>query len=105
VLETTDFHAHSGRRARPARDRRLGGAGAYLTRLTSTTPKARCWWTAATASRARWISNLQFGRPVVEQMNALGYAATAVGNHEFDWGQDTLARRVHSMKFAALAAT
>jgi len=50
------------------------------------------------------ISNLQFGRPVVEQMNALGYTAAAVGNHEFDWGVDTLVRRVRGMHFTALAA-
>jgi 2',3'-cyclic-nucleotide 2'-phosphodiesterase/3'-nucleotidase len=50
------------------------------------------------------ISNLAFGRPVVEQMNALGYAAAAIGNHEFDWGADTLARRVRELRFAALGA-
>jgi 5'-nucleotidase len=31
-------------------------------------------------------SNLAEGAPVVAAMNALGYAATAVGNHEFDFG-------------------
>jgi len=50
------------------------------------------------------ISNLQFGRPVVEQMNLIGYTAASVGNHEFDWGVDTLSRRVREMKFADLAA-
>jgi 2',3'-cyclic-nucleotide 2'-phosphodiesterase/3'-nucleotidase len=50
------------------------------------------------------ISNLQFGRPVVEQMNLLGYTAAAIGNHEFDWGVDTLARRIRELRFAALAA-
>jgi 2',3'-cyclic-nucleotide 2'-phosphodiesterase/3'-nucleotidase len=50
------------------------------------------------------ISNLAFGRPVVEQMNALGYAAMAIGNHEFDWTADTLERRVHEMRFGALGA-
>ena len=50
------------------------------------------------------ISNLQFGRPVVEQMNAIGYSAMAIGNHEFDWSADTLAARIRGMKFAALAA-
>ncbi len=32
------------------------------------------------------VSNLAEGAPVVDAMNALGYAATAVGNHEFDYG-------------------
>ena len=37
-------------------------------------------------------------------MNALGYTAAAIGNHEFDWNADTLARRVREMRFAALGA-
>src|SRR5207237_4735443 len=32
------------------------------------------------------VSNLAEGAPVVRAMNALGYAASAVGNHEFDFG-------------------
>ena len=50
------------------------------------------------------ISNLQFGRPVIEQMNALGYTAMSIGNHDFDWSADTLEARVRGMKFAALGA-
>ena len=35
-------------------------------------------------------SNLAHGRPVIEVYNYLGYSAAALGNHEFDWTQDTL---------------
>ena len=49
-------------------------------------------------------SNLAHGRPVVELYNALGYAAAAVGNHEFDWGLDTLKARMSEARFAMLAA-
>ncbi len=49
-------------------------------------------------------SNLAFGRPVVELFNVMGYAAAAVGNHEFDWGQDTLRARMREAKYALLAA-
>src|SRR5205823_4043207 len=35
-------------------------------------------------------SNFAFGRPIVDVFNRLGLAAAALGNHEFDWGQDTL---------------
>ena len=31
-------------------------------------------------------SNASYGKPVVELYNALGYAAAAIGNHEFDFG-------------------
>ena len=49
-------------------------------------------------------SNLAFGRPVVALFNAMGYAAAAVGNHEFDWGQDTLRARMREARHALLAA-
>lgn len=49
-------------------------------------------------------SNLAHGVPVVALYNALGYAATAIGNHEFDWGLDTLRARMRDARFGILAA-
>ncbi|MBA3341660.1 MAG: 5'-nucleotidase C-terminal domain-containing protein [Gemmatimonadaceae bacterium] len=49
-------------------------------------------------------SNLAFGRPVVEYYNRMGYAAAALGNHEFDWGVDTLRARMREAKHAILGA-
>ena len=49
-------------------------------------------------------SNLVFGRTVVEIFNYLGYAAAAVGNHEFDWSQDTLRARMRDAHYAILGA-
>jgi|GEM_PF-272424 len=34
------------------------------------------------------ISNLQYGEPVMEIFNYMGVVASALGNHEFDWGLD-----------------
>lgn len=50
------------------------------------------------------ISNLSWGRATIDAHNAAGYDAAAVGNHEFDWGQDTLAARVRDSRFPWLAA-
>jgi 2',3'-cyclic-nucleotide 2'-phosphodiesterase (5'-nucleotidase family) len=50
------------------------------------------------------ISNLSWGRATIAAHNASGYDAAAVGNHEFDWGQDTLAARVRESRFPWLAA-
>lgn len=36
------------------------------------------------------MSNLTYGAPVNEMMKALGVVASAVGNHEFDWGVDRI---------------
>ncbi|MDQ3697188.1 MAG: 5'-nucleotidase C-terminal domain-containing protein, partial [Gemmatimonadota bacterium] len=49
-------------------------------------------------------SNFAWGRPVVDLFNALGYAAAALGNHEFDWGVDTLRARMADARFSILGA-
>lgn len=50
------------------------------------------------------LSNLRFGRPVIEFMNRLGIDAAAIGNHEFDWSADTLRARLAEARFTALGA-
>jgi len=49
-------------------------------------------------------SNLAFGRPDVDVFNHLGLAASALGNHEFDWTQDTLRARMRDARYAILGA-
>ncbi len=49
-------------------------------------------------------SNFLYGRPVVELFNRLGVAAAALGNHEFDWGQDSLKARMHQAHYPILGA-
>jgi 2',3'-cyclic-nucleotide 2'-phosphodiesterase (5'-nucleotidase family) len=50
------------------------------------------------------VSTWHDGESMVEVMNAMGYAAAAVGNHEFDFGPDVLAQRAQEMSFPMLAA-
>ena len=49
-------------------------------------------------------SNLAFGRTVVPILEAFGVAAGALGNHEFDWGQDTLRARLGELRAPVLGA-
>lgn len=49
-------------------------------------------------------SNLAFGRPVVAMFHSLGLTASALGNHEFDWGQDTLRARMREAHYGILGA-
>ena len=107
VLETTDFHGA----ILPGTDRRsnrpTGGSVALAAAVESeraANPEGSVLLDGGDCFQGTMISNLEYGRPVVEQMNALRYAATAVGNHEFDWTIDTLVARVRGMHFAALAA-
>jgi 2',3'-cyclic-nucleotide 2'-phosphodiesterase/3'-nucleotidase len=108
ILETTDFHGAILSTARDRATRRtVGGSAvlaAHLERLRSANPEGTVLLDGGDCFQGTMISNLQFGRPVVEQMNYLGYAAAAIGNHEFDWSADTLQRRIREMKFADLGA-
>lgn len=44
------------------------------------------------------------GRAIVEAMNAIGYDAMVVGNHEPDFGPEALQQRIEQAKFPVLAA-
>ncbi len=108
VLETTDFHGAILGGSRDRRTQRPTGGSAALAaaiaKERAKNPEGIVLLDGGDLFQGTMISNLQFGRPVIEQMNALGYTAAAVGNHEFDWGIDTLVARVHGMKFSALGA-
>ena len=49
-------------------------------------------------------SNLAHGRPVIEMFNYLGLSAAALGNHEFDWTQDTLRAMMASAHYPIMGA-
>jgi len=49
-------------------------------------------------------SNLLGGKPVVAVMNAVGFDAMVLGNHEFDWGIGVLKERIGESAFPYLAA-
>jgi 5'-nucleotidase len=50
------------------------------------------------------ISNQFQGRSVVDAFNALGVAASALGNHEFDFGLPVLLERMKQARYPILAA-
>jgi len=45
-----------------------------------------------------------YGKPMIEVMNRLGYAAAALGNHEFDYGIPELRSRLKEARFPVLSA-
>jgi 2',3'-cyclic-nucleotide 2'-phosphodiesterase/3'-nucleotidase len=108
LLHTNDFHGAilPGGRERST-GRPWGGSAvlaAYIDSLRAENPEGTVLLDGGDLFQGTMISNLQFGRPVVEQMDALAYAATAIGNHEFDWTVDTLVRRIHELSCKALGA-
>ncbi len=50
------------------------------------------------------IDNLFGGLPSIEVMNAMGYDAFTLGNHEFNYGQEVLLDRIEDAAFPTLAA-
>lgn len=50
------------------------------------------------------ISNLTFGAPVTKMMKAMDVKASAIGNHEFDWGSQRITNWAKDGNFDYLAA-
>jgi len=59
---------------------------------------------AGDASQGTPLVNLSYGKAAMEFMNAAGYDAMTVGNHEFDWGLDNLLQNRDAAQFPMLAA-
>lgn len=59
---------------------------------------------AGDATQDNNLVNLSKGAAAIEFMNACGYDAMALGNHEFDWGKDNLDQLIPQAAFPMLAA-
>jgi 2',3'-cyclic-nucleotide 2'-phosphodiesterase (5'-nucleotidase family) len=108
VLATNDLHGSLEARVQPwSNHRPVGGAAALagmMDRLARACGCASIRLDGGDVMQGSPVSNLTWGRATVDAFNAMGYAAAAVGNHEFDWGVDTLAARVRQARFAWLSA-
>jgi 2',3'-cyclic-nucleotide 2'-phosphodiesterase / 3'-nucleotidase / 5'-nucleotidase len=109
IISTNDFHG-----AFEARTDNGGVVRGGAAQLASAIASARAECPAPTCS-AVWLdggdqfqgtpaSNMTHGRSVVELFGRLGLSAAALGNHEFDWGLDTLRARMRQAPYAFLAA-
>jgi 2',3'-cyclic-nucleotide 2'-phosphodiesterase (5'-nucleotidase family) len=108
ILATNDFHGaletrvHAWSNGRP-----IGGAAPLKAALDSAAASCRCpvlRLDGGDQMQGSLGSNLVYGRSVVEVMNAVGLDAAVVGNHELDWGVDTLRARMAEAKYPWLAA-
>lgn len=108
IITTNDFHGSLEPKVQT--DGSLRGGAAYT---ASVIEKARSECSADCISlfldggdqfQGTPVSNLAFGRPIVDYYNRMGLTASAVGNHEFDWGIDTLRARIRDAHYAFLGA-
>ena len=106
VLAMHDLHG--ALRAFPGPDGRLiGGAPALAAVMDSIETACVCptfRLDGGDQMQGTLDSNLTFGASVVAALNRLGLDAAAVGNHELDWGVDTLLARQGEADYAWLAA-
>jgi 2',3'-cyclic-nucleotide 2'-phosphodiesterase (5'-nucleotidase family) len=87
--------------------RPIGGAAALKATLDSAAARCRCptlRLDAGDEMQGTLASNLVFGRSTIEALNAVGLDAAAVGNHDFDWGVDTLRARMRQAHYPWLVA-
>ena len=101
ILTVNDFHG-----ALTASDRNPGAAvlAAYLQEQRAKNPAGTLVLSAGDMFQGTPDSNLLHGKTVVEVMNAVGFDAMALGNHEFDWGLAVLKERQAQAAFPMLAA-
>ena len=109
IISTNDFHG--ALEPRPdAKGVRRGGAAYVATAIARAAAGCiapRCV-TLVLDGGDEWqgtpASNLSYGRAVVPIFERWGVAASALGNHEFDWTTDTLRARMHQAKYGILGA-
>jgi 2',3'-cyclic-nucleotide 2'-phosphodiesterase (5'-nucleotidase family) len=108
VVSTNDFHGALVGRVHSWSDPYMGGGAdwlaGYINIVREENPGGVLWLDAGDAMQGTLISNHFDGASTIEAFNAMGVAAMAVGNHEFDWGQDVLQERYDQADFPFLGA-
>ena len=109
VIGFNDFHGAFESRAGP-RGQMFGGAGAFVASIRRAqrecAPPA-CYSVLVDGGdefQGTPASNLAFGRTVVTLFDSLEVTAAALGNHEFDYGQDSLRARLRQASYSVLSA-
>lgn len=108
ILAINDLHGALHPRTWPwSAGRAVGGVATLDAMMDSAAAECRCptiRLSAGDEMQGTLESNLVYGKSTVAALNQLRLAAAAIGNHEFDWGQDTLRARMHDARFPWLSA-
>ena len=110
ILHTNDIHGHLD-----ITDTVQGGTGSFsqgglvsmaqqIEKLRNRAPDRTLLVDAGDAWQGTYISNENKGQAITQIMSLLKYDAQAVGNHDFDWGQDVLRQRTQEASFPFLCA-
>lgn len=104
VLAINDFHGALDARVAPwSNGRPVGGAAALAGMMDRLQAECACPTVRLDAGdemQGTPASNLFHGRTSVNAIGAMHVSVAAIGNHEFDWGIDTLAARIRGSSYA-----
>ena len=101
ILAVNDFH---GALAAEGKNPGAAALASFLKAERAKNPAGTLIISAGDMFQGTPDSNLLHGKTVVEFMNAVGFDAMALGNHEFDWGLDVLKERMAQAAFPMVAA-
>lgn len=108
VLTTNDFHGNLISNQVDSKTKKPWGnsdiVAAYFEAAKAKNPLGTIIVDAGDAFQGTPTSNVLRGRSMVDIMNAIGYDAMTLGNHEFDWGREVLADRIKQAKFPFISA-
>ncbi len=105
ILHINDFHGFA-ESYKPFGSEKLMGGASYLTSAIKMlrSEKPTLLLSAGDMIQGDNWANLTEGKSVIELMNAMGFDAMVVGNHEFDFGQEVLKKRISEANFPVLGA-
>lgn len=108
IVSTNDEHGSLQPSVYPWTAGRLAGGAevlaSYIARIRETAGCPVFVVSAGDIMQGTLISNLTRGRATIDAMNAIGYDAAAIGNHEFDFGVRVLKERIRQAHFPLLGA-
>lgn len=109
VLHTNDTHSTIMPLSRNLGDTMLAGRGGYLRRMEllrreRDAEPGLLLFDSGDFSQGSPYYTLFKGDVEVELMNRMGYDAATIGNHEFDFGLDNLARLLRKAEFPVVCA-
>jgi len=105
ILYLNDFHGFAEHYKPFGSDRMLGGVAYLAAKVTLLrNEKPSLLLAAGDMIQGNNWANLFQGESVIELMNEMKFDAMVLGNHEFDYGQEVLRKRIREAQFPILGA-
>jgi 5'-nucleotidase / UDP-sugar diphosphatase len=105
ILYLNDFHGFAEPYKPFGSDTLLGGVAYLAAKLAMLrNEKPSLLLAAGDMIQGNNWANLSQGKSVIELMNAMNFDAMVVGNHEFDFGQEVLQKKISEAHFPILGA-